>query len=147
VRTERQPFGLRATAALISRPRSRVRAFTLVEVLAALLMMAIIIPVAMEGMTTASRAGVLGLRKATAMRVAERVLNEVVVENQTAQSSSSGTVADGEMEYPWTMSSESWSVDAMTQLTVTVTFVVQGNNYAVSASTLLAPASSTMASQ
>lgn len=109
--------------------------------------MAIIIPVAMEGMTTASRAGVLGLRKAAAMRVAERVLNEVVIENQTAQSSSSGTVADGETEYPWTMSSESWSVDAMMQLTVTVTFVVQGNNYVVSASTLLAPASSTMASQ
>ncbi len=76
------------------------------------------------------------------MRIAERVLNEVVVENQTAQSSSSGTVADGELEYPWTMSSESWPVDAMTQLTVTVSFVVQGNNYEVSASTLIAPASS-----
>ncbi len=140
MRTERHRFIPRAVAGALS--RSRVRAFTLVEVLAALLMMAIIIPVAMEGMTTASRAGVLGVRKATAMRIAERVLNEVVVENQTAQSSSGGTIADGEMEYPWTMSSESWPVAAMTQLRVTVSFVVQGNNYEVSASTLIAPASS-----
>ena len=49
--------------------RSR-RAFTLIEVLAALLLMAIVIPVAMQGMSIASRAGLLGQRKAAAMRVA-----------------------------------------------------------------------------
>ena len=61
-----------------SRPRRRA-AFTLVEVLASLLMMAIIIPVAIEGMSVASRVGMLGQRKAAAMRVAERVINEVLV--------------------------------------------------------------------
>ena len=118
--------------------------FTLVEVLAALLMMAIIIPVAMEGMSVASRIGVLGQRKATAMRVAERVLNEIIVENQTQQASTSGTALDGETSYPWTMKSQSWSEDAMVEVTVTVTFVVQGNEYDVSASTLIAPVSSTV---
>jgi prepilin-type N-terminal cleavage/methylation domain-containing protein len=145
VRTERPIFFQRKSGWRIN--RGRRRGFTLVEVLAALLMMAIIIPVAMEGMTTASRAGVLGLRKAAAMRIAERVLNQVVVENQTTQATSSGTIADGEAEYPWTLRSESWPIDAMTQLTVTVMFTVQGNNYEVSASTLLAPTSSTVFTQ
>lgn len=124
--------------------RLAISAFTLVEILAALLMMAIIIPVAMEGMTTASRVGIMGQRKAAAMRVAERLLNETVIENQTAQAASGGNIVDGDTSYAWTMRSEGWSVDAMTQLTVTVTFIVQGRSYDVSATTLLAPPASTV---
>jgi prepilin-type N-terminal cleavage/methylation domain-containing protein len=118
------------------------RGFTLAEVLAALMLMAIIIPVAMEGMSVASRVGVLGQRKAAAMRVAERIVNELIVEGQTQQTSASGTTADGEINYPWTMRSQTWSEDAMLELTVTVTFTVQGNEYDVSASTLVAPGGS-----
>jgi type II secretory pathway pseudopilin PulG len=123
---------------------TRRDAFTLAEVLAALLMMAIIIPVAMEGMSVASRVGVLGQRKAAAMRIAERVLNELIVENQTQQSSASGTTVDGETNYPWSMRSQTWTEDAMIEMVVTVTFTVQGSEYDVSASTLIAPASSTV---
>lgn len=119
------------------RRHEKTRAFTLIEVLASLLLMAIIIPVAMEGMSVASRAGILGQRKAAAMRVAERVLNELIVQNETQHGSSSGNTLDGDTNYPWTMRSETWSEDAMIQLTVTVTFTVQGNAYEVSASTLL----------
>ena len=123
--------------------RSASGGFTLAEVLAALLMMAIIIPVAMEGMSVSSRVGVLGQRKAAAMRVAERMLNELIVESQAQQASTSGTALEGETAYPWTMKTQSWSEDAMVELIVTVTFTVQGNDYDVSASTLIAPASST----
>lgn len=122
------------------------RGFTLVEVLAALLLMAIIIPVAMDGMSVASRAGILGQRKAAAMRVAELVLNELIVEGNTQQVSSSGNTAAGDTHYPWTMRSETWAEDAMMQMTVTVTFLVQGNPYEVSATTLLAPPSTTTTS-
>jgi len=122
------------------------RGFTLVEVLAALLLMAIIIPVAMDGMSVASRAGILGQRKAAAMRVAELVLNELIVEGNTQQASSSGNTAAGDTHYPWTMRSETWAEDAMMQMTVTVTFLVQGNPYEVSATTLLAPPSTTTTS-
>lgn len=115
--------------------RSR-RAFTLIEVLAALLLMAIVIPVAMQGMSIASRAGLLGQRKAAAMRVAERMINELIVTGEMNQSTSSGTIADGDTSYPWTMQSEPWTEDTMTQVTVKVTFSIQGNSYDVSASTL-----------
>ena len=115
--------------------RSR-RAFTLIEVLASLLLMAIVIPVAMQGMSTASRAGILGQRKAAAMRVAERMLNELIVTGQMAQSTASGTVVDGDTAYPWAMQSEPWTEDSMTHVTVRVTFSMQGRDYDMSASTL-----------
>lgn len=113
------------------------RAFTLVEVLASLLMMAIIIPVAMEGMGIASRAGILGQRKVAALRIAERVIQETIIEAQTQQSTSSGVTAEGDRSYPWNLRIENWPEDAMQQLTVTVTFTVQGNPYEVSLTTLL----------
>ena len=98
--------------------------------------MAIVIPVAMQGMSIASRAGLLGQRKAAAMRVAERMLNELIVTGEMNQTSSSGSVVDGDTSYPWTMQSEPWSEDSMTQVTVRVTFSIQGNSADISASTL-----------
>jgi len=115
------------------------RGFTLVEVLAALLLMAIVIPVAMQGMSMASRAGILGQRKAAAMLVAERVLNELVLTGQMNQSTASGTVVDGDTTYPWTMASQPWPEDTMTEVTVHVSFTMQGNTYDVSTSTLFDP--------
>src|SRR2546430_15444677 len=82
------------------------RGFTLVEVLAALLFMAIIIPVAMHGMSVASRAGILGQRKVAAMRVAERVLDELLVTGHINSGSSDGTTVEGDTTYPWTRSEE-----------------------------------------
>ncbi len=119
-----------------ARPRNRC-GYTLAEVLAALLFMAIVIPVAMHGMSVASRAGMLGERKAIAIRIAERVLNETVVTGDTQQTSASGSITEGGTTYPWTMESANWSVDALTELTVHVQFIVQGSTYEVSASTLV----------
>lgn len=120
-----------------SSPVRRSRGFTLAEVLAALLFMAIVIPVAMQGMYAASRAGTLGQRKAAAMRIAERVLDETIVLHQVTTSSGYGTITEGANDYPWTLRSEPWSEDgAMTLVTARVTFAVQGDTYEVAASTL-----------
>ena len=122
----------------------RQRAFTLAEVLAALLFMAILIPVAMHGVSVASRAGILGQRKATAMRIAERVLNELTISPaQIATATPYGNVVDGDLTYPWTMLSEPWAEDTMTVLTVRVSFDVQGTTFDVAASTLYDPAVAT----
>jgi type II secretory pathway pseudopilin PulG len=122
------------------RPTDAARgAFTLAEVLAAMLVMAIVIPVALQGLGVASRAGLAGTRKAAAMRVAERVLNEQFVTGQLSQSSTGGSTTEGDTTYQWTLESANWPQDAMTQVTVQVTFTVQGHDYAVSASTLFDP--------
>ena len=62
--------------------RQHVSAFTLVEVLAALLLMAIVIPVAIEALHTAAIAGEVAARKGEASRVASEVLNQCVVRYQ-----------------------------------------------------------------
>ena len=126
---------------MTSRAHSQLRrAFTLAEVLAALLLMAIIVPVAMQGVQIASRAGTLGQRKAAAMRVAERVLNELIATDGLTQSTGSGTVAEGDQSYAWTMQTETWPEDAMNLVTVRVVFNVQGNDYNVSLSSIYDPA-------
>jgi prepilin-type N-terminal cleavage/methylation domain-containing protein len=126
---------------MTSRAHSQLRrAFTLAEVLAALLLMAIIVPVAMQGVQIASRAGTLGQRKAAAMRVAERVLNELIATDGLTQSTGSGTAAEGDQTYAWTMQTETWPEDAMNVVTVRVVFNVQGNDYNVSLSSIYDPA-------
>ncbi|MEY2879827.1 MAG: hypothetical protein RLZZ15_2207 [Verrucomicrobiota bacterium] len=129
------------------RPRpSRARGFTLVEVLAALLFLAILIPVTMRGVSVASRAGVLGQRKAAAMRIAERVLDEQIVSGQIATATPYGNLVDGDITYPWTMTNEPWTEDSMNVLTVRVSFDVQGHTYEVVASTLYDPTATTSTS-
>ena len=120
-------------------PRARRRAFTLVEVLAALLMMSIVVPVTMQAVSVASRAGLMGQRKAAAMRVADRVLNEMAITGEGLSGSTSGSIAEGDAAYVWNLTSQTWSEDPLTLVTVSVQFVVQGETYSVNASTPIDP--------
>jgi type II secretory pathway pseudopilin PulG len=111
-------------------------AFTLAEVLAALLFMAIVIPVAVQGLRISSRAGSLAERKREAVRVAEKVLNESIVTTNWNKSATSGTITEADRDYRWTLRTESWTESTMQLLSVEVTFPVQGEDYAVQLSTL-----------
>ena len=115
----------------------RCRAFTLAEVLAALAFLAILIPVVVECLNIASRAGEVAERKGQAARVAENVINESIVTTNWAQSSQSGTVEDGTQQYKWTLETEPWNQDPMRLLTVDVKYSVQGKDYSVQLSTLV----------
>lgn len=115
----------------------RAAAFTLVEVLAALAFMAIVIPVAVEGLRIASRAGQVGLRKSVAARVAERVLNEASVTGQMKGNSQRGVIQEGMQQYQWSLRSEAWPEGSMRLVTVQVIFPVQGRDYDVQVSTLM----------
>jgi len=120
-----------------SAPPRGVDAFTLAEVLAALVFMAIVIPVAVQGLQIASRAGAVAERKREAARVAERILNESIVTTNYFQAVSSGRVLEAEREYRWTLRTEPWTESAMQLLSVEVTFPVQGQDYTVPMSTLV----------
>ena len=111
-------------------------AFTLAEVLAALLFLAIVIPVALEGLRIASLAGQVGERKAVAARVADRVLSELAVAG-SLPSGDNGSVTEGPHEYRWTVESGAWVEDsALQETTVRVVYFVQGREYEVTVSTL-----------
>lgn len=126
-----------------SRSASRARAgFTLIEVLAALTFMAIVIPVAIEGIQIANQAGVVGMRRAAAARIGDRVLNELIVTRQWQRSSQGGKVEENAVIYEWKTTQTVWSErSTLKVLTVRVLFDVQSREYEVALSTIVDPSS------
>src|SRR2546423_4249739 len=110
--------------------------FTLAEVLAALVFMAIVIPAAVHGLRIAGLAGQVAERKSAAARIAERLLNEQIVTTQSSQSTQNGTLQDGLYQYRWQMRNEPWDQDALRMVSMDVTFAVQGRDYDVRLTTL-----------
>jgi hypothetical protein len=127
--------GVAATLAATGR-RRHAYAFTLAEVLAALLFLAIVIPTAVEALHVASLAGEVAARKAAAARVADRVLNESLVTTNWMGGMQSGAVTEGILDFKWKLTSQSWPQDSMQLLTTEVTYSAQGKDYSVKLSTL-----------
>jgi len=118
---------------------TRHSAFTLVEVLAALLFLAIVIPSAIEALHVATLSGEVAARKGAAARVADRILNESLVMTNWNSGTQSGTVTEGALDYRWTLTSQTWPQDAMQLLTAEVKYSAQGKDYSVKLSTLANP--------
>ena len=114
----------------------KCRAFTLAEVLAAMLLLAIVIPAAVEALHIASLAGEVAVRKGVAARIADRILNEYVVMTNWNNGVQSGTAREGVLDFHWTLTSQAWPPDAMQLLTAEVTYQAQGRDYSVKLSTL-----------
>lgn len=120
--------------------KQSLRAFTLAEVLAAMLFMAIVIPVALQGMRVASLAGEVGRRKMVAARLGNKILNELKVTGQLQTTSQTGTATEGGINYKWSLRSQLWTEDPTTPMnlaTLTVNYTAQGKNYSVQLSTLV----------
>ena len=112
-------------------------AFTLTEVLAAMVFMAIVIPVAVEGVRVASLAGEVAHRKTLALRVAEEMLNDAVLNGQGSQAVRTGVTKQGALDVRWTIRSELWKLDAMRQITAEATVSVQSQDYTIRLTTLV----------
>ncbi|HZM02678.1 MAG TPA: hypothetical protein VFC44_06615 [Candidatus Saccharimonadales bacterium] len=131
---------MRLKPAIITIKRARA-AFTLAEVLAAMLFMAIVIPVAVQGLRVASLAGEVGQRKMIATRIGNKVLNELKVMGQLQSTGQSGVVQESGLSYKWSLRSELWTEDTLTPMnliTLIVAYRAQGKNYDVRLSTLMA---------
>ena len=133
-------FGTPTSKAGRTRPAGPAAAFTLAEVLAALLFMAIVIPAAIEGMHIASLAGTVAERKGEAARVAQRLLTESLVTTNWNQAVQSGTLTEGRRQFRWTLHNDPWNQDpnqnVIRQLSVEVVFAAQNRDYSVRMSTL-----------
>lgn len=146
--------------------RRSAQGFTLAEVLAAMLFMAIVIPVAIQGLRVASLAGEVADRKSQAARIADRVLNETMASTNVVQTSFSGTIVEGIREFQYRVAVEPWSqymtnqlpnraaspgqlmvtqpqVDQLTAsqvvlnlVTVEVSYIIQGRDYTFRLNTL-----------
>ena len=75
--------------------RHRRSGFTLAELLASLLFLAIVIPAAVQALRVASLSGTVAARKGAAARIADRVLNESLVLTNWSNASQRGTTREG----------------------------------------------------
>lgn len=96
--------------------------FTFTEVLAAMVVVALVVPVAMRGIAMARQLAGDGVRLELASRLADEKLNELIVTGDWQNGDAEGTL-DPESDYGWTLTSESFGDDEtlpLTVLTVTV---------------------------
>ena len=98
--------------------------------------MAIVIPVAVQGLKVANLSGQVAERKGEAMLVAERVLNESMITTNWLKSLQSGTLDAQNRQYRWLIRNEPWLQDPMRVVSVQVRYNVQGQEYDVVLSTL-----------
>lgn len=104
--------------------------------------MAIVVPVAMHGLQIASRAGAVAERKGVATRLADQILNELVVSGNWRTAGSSARLGlewqDYEKDYQYRTFNEAWSEDSMMRLiSVEVYYQVQSKDFQVRLSTLM----------
>lgn len=113
------------------------RGFTLAEALAALAFLALVIPVAVEGLRVANLAGEVAMRKTVAARIADREMNEILATKQYQQSSASGSVEEEGRLYQWQLTSTAWNLAQLRLLTMRVVYAIQGRDYEVHLTTLV----------
>jgi len=114
-------------------------AFTFVEILAALVFLAILLPAVLEGITLASRASVISERSALATELAQNKLGELTLNDQWATGETRGDFGEDWPGMRWEATQSTWEMDAMSVLTLEVFFQVQGQEKSVSLSTLVNP--------
>jgi len=128
---------LKPPQARVSSGNRLIGGFTLAEVLAAMLLMAIVIPVAVEGIRLASEVGQNAVRKTVAAQICERVINELVTTGQWRQGFQEGVAWDGPYKYEWKMDLSNWYEGSFLVLTVQVNYTVQNKPRTVELSTLV----------
>jgi len=130
-------------------PRSpRLDAFTFVEVFAAMVFLAILVPAIVEGLSIANRASLVAERGGIAGELAENKMNEILVattgtnNNNTGESASNtgGNFGTDWPGYRWEMTQQTWdqdSLNTMTELSVEVFYPLQGKERSVKLTTLV----------
>ena len=114
----------------------RRRGVSLIEVLATLVMVGIVLPAAMMGVTLSLRAAHLARHQQEASLLAESRLNEILALRDPAAYAGSGDFAPDWPEYRWEV--ETFVADfEMTEVAVTVTWMERGRERAVTLSSYL----------
>ncbi len=99
--------------------------------------MAIVIPIAMQGLSLANHAGVAAVRKTAATQLADRLLNELTLSNQWSSSSLNGAFDEPWTGYRWQLWRDPWTENALRLITVEVFYPVQNQEHSVRISTLV----------
>ena len=122
----------------------------MIEVIAAMLFLAILLPVLQSAFLSSNRVSVLSERSAIAGELGQNKLNELLL-NDTWQTAGNtkGDFGQDRPGYRWELKQATWEVDTtsgMIELTLDVYFTVQGKEHSVRLGTLVNPSTSSSSS-
>ena len=112
-------------------------AFTLLEVLAALMLVAIVLPVAMRGISLATRTASHTARRARAAALAETKLTETLIDGSWQNGASEGDFGSDQPDYRWRLDVREWLETTFQELEVRVEWTEHGVDRYVSLTTLV----------
>ena len=121
--------------------RRHAGGFSLLEVLAALLLVAIVLPVLMGALNTATHIGGLAQDRAEAARLAENKINEILLDESWQFGDDTGEfeVEDEETgqsgRYTWVLQVEEWLDPSVRKLTMTVRWERRGRPQTITLTT------------
>jgi type II secretion system protein I len=110
--------------------------FTLVEVLASLALVAVILPVALKGVSLAMGAADLARDRVEAAGLAEAKLNELLADGTWQSGVQSGEFETERPGWEWELTVEDWSGTTLRQVEIAVTWTSRGRERSVSIVTL-----------
>ena len=119
------------------RRRTAAAGFTLVEVLAAMVIMAIVLPVALKGVSLALAAASSARHMTEASSLAESKLNQIVAEGGATSTATCGDFAPDYPGYQWTLQTAARDY-GLTELDLTVTWTERGQQKQLLLTTLSA---------
>lgn len=100
--------------------------FTLMEVLAAMALLAFILPAVMKGISIATVLASDSTRKITAAELAENRLAEVLLLEEWKDGSARGDFGDEYPGYRWTMTTSDWNEVGLKQIELSVAWTQRG---------------------
>ena len=124
--------------------KRRRRGFTLIEVLAAMLLLGIVLPSAMGALTLCLRTAAGARHRQEAAQLAEAKLNELLATRDAAAVGTGGDFGEDWPEYRWTLVTGAGPF-GLEELDLTVEWQERGGTRSTTLSTMMLPASTTTA--
>jgi general secretion pathway protein I len=121
----------------MKRARHNLRGFTLIEVLAAMVLMAIVLPVTMQALSVSLAAASSARHTTEASGLAQEKLNELISTDQL-NANPSGDFGTDHPGYRWEISSTDRDYN-LTEVSIHVSWLERGQQKSLSLSTLVQP--------
>jgi prepilin-type N-terminal cleavage/methylation domain-containing protein len=117
----------------------RLRGFTFIELLATVVLIAIIMPVAMKSIGLCTRLGGLSRRQIEAASLAKTKMTDLIVTGDWQNGNQHGSFGDDWPGYEWKATLTNWTDSTVRQLDLTVFWESMGMQQTVMLSTLVYP--------
>lgn len=114
------------------------KGFTLIEILATFVLIAIILPVAMQGISLSTRMASDSKRKIEAAALAEKKLTEIIVSAEWKNGDESGNFGDEYPEFTWRYEVNEWETEELIrQVGLYVEWTASNKTHSVIVTTLV----------